>query len=101
MFMPRTLKAFYNEKFCDTYEYQGRGIFGMQDEAIEVEHTRQRAIKVQSSDMYVFRDANGINQLPANLISLHGVYYDIISWQYHGNKREEIILILEGDSRGN
>jgi len=97
----RTLKAFYNATFCDAYDYQGVSIWGMQDQNIEVEHTRQRVIKVQTSDIAVVKDGNGVDQLPSKTISSDGTDFDIISWQYHGNKREEIILILEGDSRGN
>lgn len=96
-----TLKAFYNATFCDAYDYDGVSIWGMQDQNIEVEHTRQRVIKVQASDIEIVQDGNGIDQLPSQTISLGATEFDIISWQYHGNKREEIILVLEGDSRGN
>lgn len=96
-----TLRAFYNAKFCDVYVYGGVNIFGMQDQNIEVEHTRQRVIKVQSSDIVTVVDANNVEQLPLLEITENGTVFEIISWQYHGNKREEILLILEGDSRGN
>ena len=95
-------RAFYNSTFCDEYVYLGKTIFGMQDQNIEVEHTRQRAIKVQVSDIGVITlDAKGVEQLPSRDISIDGNVLDIISWQYHGNMREEIILVIEGDSRGN
>ncbi len=95
-------KAFYNATFCDSYVYGGTTIFAMQDQNIEVEHSRQRVIKVQVSDIVgITTDLDGYEQLPYQVIT-HGTdVFDIISWQYHGNMREEIILIIEGDSRGN
>lgn len=95
-------KAFYNATFCDSYVYGGTAIFAMQDQNIEVEHTRQRVVKVLTSSIVgITKDANGVEQLPYQEIT-HGTdVFDIISWQYHGNFREEIILVIEGDSRGN
>lgn len=98
----KSLKAFYNAKHCDVYVYGVVSIFAMQDQNIEVEHTRQRVIKVQTSDIVgITVDANGNEQLPLMEISLGATVFEIISWQYHGNHREEILLILEGDGRGN
>lgn len=96
----KVLATFYNEDFCDKYMYGGTYIFGMSDSGIEVEYSRQKAIKVQTSDIATTIDDNGIEQLVTNIISLNRKQFKIISWQHHGNKNEEIILILEGDSRG-
>ncbi|MCB5278956.1 MAG: hypothetical protein M0Q19_05125 [Candidatus Cloacimonetes bacterium] len=101
MSISKVLQATYNSRFCDTYTYEGNSIFGMSDNSIEVDNNRQRAIKVQSSDITTTKDTNGVEQLSTKEISLGTDTFKIITWQYHGNKREEIILVLEGDGRGN
>ena len=101
MFIPNTLKAFYNKIFCDVYVYNGVGIYGMQDSNVTVERSKQRVLKVQSVDLQpLLEDANGIYQLPSKTITKGSETLKIISWQYHGNRREEVLLIVEGDSRG-
>lgn len=100
MSIAKVLKATYNSRFCDTYTYGTASIFGMSDNSIEVDNNRQRAIKVQSSDITTTKDTNGVEQLPSKEITLGADTFKIITWQYHGNQREEIILVLEGDGRG-
>lgn len=93
--------AFYNDTFCDVFLYNDDYIYGMQDSGIEVEHNAQRVIKVLTTSVVgIYKDESGVEQLPASTIMQGDVEYDIISWQYHGNQREEILLIIEGDSRG-
>ena len=53
-----TLKAFYNAKFCDVYVYDGVSIYAMQDSSIEILHSKQRAIKVQTTDVLIVDDVN-------------------------------------------
>ena len=95
-FINKSLDAIYRKPFADVYTYGGNKVFCVQDNThIEVEYTHQRALKIRTSDVTM----NG-DDIAVKTISKDGVDYDIISWQYHGNRREEIILVIEGDQRG-
>jgi len=92
----KSLSAIYNPKFSDVYSYGGKDVFINQDNTnIEVEFTHQRALKIRASDVTIVND-----DIAVKTISRDGIDYRIISWQYCGNRREEIILIIEGDQRG-
>ena len=101
MFISATLKAFYNSKFCELHGYNGADIYLMKDSTVTVERSRQHVLKAQTTDVQpITEDTNGIEQLPSKTLTKGSEMFKIISWQYHGNRREEILLIVEGDSRG-
>ncbi len=89
------LEATYRT-FGAEYDYAGTKVLMMQDEKIIIEHEMQRAFKIRSKDV-PRTIIDGVEQLNENIIN--GM--NIIGWEYHGNHREEIIFIIEGDGRGN
>ena len=77
--------------------YGGVSVKVMRDIYVLTEHEKQKALKIKTSDVATSLDASGNIQLVTNEIDSKR----IISWEYSGNEREEIILIIESDGRGN
>ena len=90
-----SMEAIY-ESFGKEYIYNSIPVLLLQDMEIVIEHESQRAFKIREKDV-PRTIIDGVEQLNENTIG--GM--DIIGWEYHGNHREEIILIVESDSRGN
>ena len=89
------LEATYRA-FGNVYDYAGNEVLMMSDIEIVVEHQSQKAMKIRTTDVPRIT-VDGFEQLVNNTIG--GM--KIVSWEYHGNDREEIIFTLESDGRGN
>jgi hypothetical protein len=91
----RALNATYR-RFGNIAQFNGREILWMDDIDIDFEHDLQKTIKVRVWEFNLLDIELNELRLKAHTLGIGRNLYRIISFQYHGNDQEELILILEG-----
>jgi hypothetical protein len=87
------------KKFGQIMQYNGREILFMTDSDItfqSYEHGLQKLVKVRTWELNLTDHQLNELSFKAHTVGIGRNMYRIISFEFHGNDREEIILVLEG-----